>query len=226
MSIKFYFSVIITALNLSTSLQAAQAPERLEQQDQTTQREISPKEQTHLNQELAALLDRDGFEVSFKQALNLVEQGADINTQSLAHGLTLLGAAIFQRDENAVKEIIDKGAHVNSPTLPSITPLDWAIHHNNSKIVKILLDKGALVNQLKIEETLLDQAIRQINCHVNLAETKEIVKMLLDYGADPFAKDSRGRTPRMIAQGIAQGYHFWSNKYQTAQSIIKMLKDR
>jgi hypothetical protein len=154
----------------------------------------------------------------------LLEQGADINAGKHGHTWTPLFSAIRFSNETSsfatVKFLIDNGANVNI-IASSSNPLNLAANYGTPAVINLLLDKGANINdnsyfgqtplsmaslQGKFDnaKTLIDRGadvnIKDERGQTALlyAKTLEIVKLLLDHGADPFIiykiKDANGNT--------------------------------
>jgi len=65
-----------------------------------------------------------------------------------------------------VRELLSKGAAVNTSDRRGMTPLMWAVYneHDNPQIIQALLDKGALVNiKAKDGSTALSWALKKGN---------------------------------------------------------------
>lgn len=69
---------------------------------------------------------------------------------------------------------------------PSHTPFSWACEEGHSAIASILLDQGA-----QVDEADLPRCVANGNV--------EVVKMLLENGADAAATDEGGWTPLHLA---------------------------
>lgn len=129
----------------------------------------------------------------------LISKGSDPNILSSRSQNPLL-VAISKKNKDAVKLLINAGAdvNVNEKKLKEygtrdevfVTPLLAAISANDSEIVKILLQKGAHVNtrfrNISDGWTYLMEASRK--------ENKEIINLLVKYGANLNAKNASERT--------------------------------
>ena len=127
---------------------------------------------------------------------------------------TTLGSAVLQGNVKMVKMFLDKGADVNAKDNYGNTVLSYTINSRNSPaqniaITKMLLDKGADVNAKTYGDlvgpfgTILIDAVKPNPYADNkILKTKkadinaktEMVKMLLEKGADVSMKDSQGKT--------------------------------
>jgi ankyrin repeat protein len=132
-----------------------------------------------------------------------LDQGLDPNTMT-AMG-TLLGIASQKGNAEMVRDLIGRGAGVNTPKDPGgWTPLMLAAESGSAEVVKLLLDKGADPNRSSGGGSPLAAAFTR-------KEHLEIVKLLLERGADPnlstdvpdgqyfFSYGPRGVTPLMFA---------------------------
>ncbi len=122
----------------------------------------------------------------------LLEAGADPNARDNDTETVLMWAAAEGR-ANIVRMLIKAGADVNAITNLDGTALRWAVKSGDNETVRILLDAGANVNA----PIVLIQA-------VYLGYT-QIVRWLLELGADVNDTDSEGETALMIVQ--EKGYN-------------------
>ncbi|NXW35375.1 RN5A ribonuclease, partial [Phaetusa simplex] len=103
-----------------------------------------------------------------------------------------LNAALRNRDEKAVQELLEKGADVNSKAGSGWTPLQSAVQAGLECLVKVLLDKGACPHARKDNGgTAFIEAAAVGNVN--------ILKLLLDYGIDINDHDDNGFTAFMEA---------------------------
>jgi ankyrin repeat protein len=125
----------------------------------------------------------------------LLANGADVNARSGALHVTdfsetqhygdtpLMLALLSYYHKEVVELLVTHGADVNIALSNGDTPLSRAIDRNLAYDVKLLLANGANPDG----EGAVSQAAR--------AGKVEILKIMLDYGADPNAKDYAGHTP-------------------------------
>ena len=154
--------------------------------------------------------------------------GFDIESQD-AHGRTLLLFSIENNTINISNLLIDRGANVNFTKNIGIdigfTPLMYAMENYNSSLIKTLINKGAdinvtypssnktilmkaiNINNLELIKFLLDKGIKTINNKNNDGKTAlmmtsnpEIIKLLLEYKADPNIRDNNGNTALILSK--------------------------
>lgn len=117
----------------------------------------------------------------------LVEAGADVNA-----GAPIIGAAGCDKFDN-VLYLIEKGADINVKTDEGFSPLGFAILSGQTQIARLLLAAGARVDDLFYDgnSEMNYSALRGAAEFCGL----DLVKHLVDLGADVHAVDDDGRTP-------------------------------
>ena len=109
-------------------------------------------------------------------------------------------------DIEGMRNIIDKGADVNTKNKDGITPLHFAAFSGSIDASKILMDAGANINAKG--NNLATPIFFAISSH-----SVDIVKILIEGGAAVNHKMKRGVTPLDVA------------KYWRSYDIIKILED-
>ena len=122
----------------------------------------------------------------------LLRAGADVHTAD-DHGVTPLARAAENASLPIVERLLGAGADANAAQTSGLTPLMTAARTGNLAIVRALVDHGAAVNAATIETggTALMWALA--------APHPDIVRLLLDRGADPAQSTTVGFTPLMFA---------------------------
>lgn len=167
----------------------------------------------------------------------LLKEGADPDAQSIDRnynrhltaegraknldrgGLTPLLYAARENCLSCVEELIDAGADVDKPDPEGVSPLIFSILNTNWDITRLLIEAGADVNQwdvygraplMAIMGNYTSMAVSP-NDPLNTTTGNEIVRLLLDNGANPnmqlFIRPagarggplSRGTTPLIVA---------------------------
>ncbi|WP_339048910.1 ankyrin repeat domain-containing protein [Candidatus Mesenet endosymbiont of Phosphuga atrata] len=97
--------------------------------------------------------------------------------------------ALYKRDINEIKNLLEQGANVNAENLNGSSPLHIAIQHNSSvMIIKMLLEYGAKIDALNRDG--------RTPLHIAASKRKLIAtKELLKNGANVNIKDCNGMTP-------------------------------
>jgi len=153
-------------------------------------------------------------------AAYLIDKGADV-TASTQGGATALHRAAESGDLDMIKLLLGRGSNVNAQRKGGRTALATAVALGRVSAVRYLLSRGAKPN---IGDVGLDQAVLQGNFEIvkalldagaELKDGREpllvfacfsynadpqIVKMLLDRGADPAARSQLGKTPLELAR--------------------------
>jgi uncharacterized protein len=164
-------------------------------------------------------------EGDIESAKALLDRGARIN-QTTEYGWTPLLTAINNRNYALAKMLIDRGADVNIANKGGWTPLYLATDNRNIEggdypvpkpdldhleIIKALLEHGANPNA-RIRDNTLTRTIFTMqwffedgaDAFVRAAQSSdtELLKLLLEYKADPFLKTANGDTALTAAGGI------------------------
>lgn len=157
----------------------------------------------------------------------LISKGADINAVVLqtsndlevCYSRTAIHEAVYHRNEEIVRILLAYGADVNisrscpgkvGKNLEAITPLQEAVNHSQKHIVQLLLAAGADPNACTASQgTPLE--------HVQFREPgTDMMRMLLDSGADPNIPSYAGKTKMPLFSAIIKG----------RESRIKLLIER
>ena len=127
----------------------------------------------------------------------LLDRGANVNAQRKSGRTPLVSAVVFGHGA-AVRYLLSKGAKANLGDVG----LSRAVFQGNVEIVKALLEAGVEVknsgNQV-FPGFGGSEPILVLACFSYNADP-QIVRMLLDRGADPTAKSQQGRTPLELAR--------------------------
>jgi ankyrin repeat protein len=183
----------------------------------------------------------------------LLDAGADIN-QTTEYGWTPLLAAVQNRRYRLAADLLERGADPNIANKGGWTPLYIAADNRNIEagdyptrrpdmdhmaLIARLLDKGANPNLRMASST----ETRTIFTHQWLYEDGatpflraaqsgdlELMRLLLDHGADPSIATEHGVTPLMVAAGIGwvEGVTYeWSPEqaYQAVQLLLELGAD-
>ena len=110
----------------------------------------------------------------------LLEAGANPNEQD-NEGITSLNYEVRHRNVEIVRMLLDYGARINDNELYGLTIINNVIKHNLVDIIKLLIPK--ITNKTYINKLLI--YAMDYNHNINPDERKDLVKLLLDYGANP-----------------------------------------
>ncbi len=133
---------------------------------------------------------------------------------------------IYESNLNRIKELLGEGADINYIDKNMDSPLLMAISNNNYTLVKFLLENGANPNPDPDKvytlplNLAIDVAVETTKNNIN--ETKDstdIIKLLLEFGANLNIKDRDGKN----AYEFAKGYHIPAQKL--FESVIKNNKN-
>jgi ankyrin repeat protein len=184
---------------------------------------------------------------SIDAARTLLEAGADVN-QVTRYGWSALLAATQNRNYQMGEFLIERGADVNIANKGGWTPLYLATDNRNIEggdyptrmpdmdhlaYIKLLLDAGAAPNARLSESTetrtvftnqWLDEEGATAFLRASQSGDVELMRLLLEHGADPKIYTRLGVTPLAVAAGIGwvEGV---TSEWSTEQTVeaVKML---
>jgi uncharacterized protein len=187
-------------------------------------------------------------EGDIESAKALLDRGARIN-QTTEYGWTPLLTAVNNRNYALAKMLIDRGADVNIVNKGGWTPLYLATDNRNIEggdypvpkpdldhleIIKALLQHGANPNA-RVRDNTLTRTIFTMQwffedgatAFVRAAQSSdtELMKLLLDYKADPFLKTANGDTALTAAGGIGwvEGVTYERSPQENVEAIRLLL---
>ncbi len=143
----------------------------------------------------------------------LLDAGADVNVRD-SRGETPLFSAALSGSKEIAESLIAHGADVNATDRDGLTPLHLAAYQSRREIVKLLVGKSANVNAKTREgSTPLIKAIEwfagterghlALTSRAEIASMMDVVRLLIDNGADVNAADTYDDTPLILA--VASG---------------------
>ncbi len=170
--------------------------------------------------------NRPGGSLLYLSALNgrrqvftyLLSLGADISARNSDDERSILHAAAMGGDVEIARTLLADGLDVNVPDRTGEAPLHCAAIYGNLPVGRFLIERGAKLEAASEGATPLDEAIRynrpafvqfllsqgakpSPNALHEASQDADvtIVKLLLDAGLDPNARDERGWTPLHVA---------------------------
>jgi len=150
----------------------------------------------------------------------LASKGADLKRLDV-FGNTMLNAAAVGNDVDTIRLLVEAGVDVNTPNVNGVTPMLTLAWYNNLPAIKLLLTHGAKVNAaaapalFTIEDPKSGKIALGQYTPLMAAGDPDVVKALLDAGADVNARDMRKMTALMFA--VARNHQ--------NRSVIRMLLD-
>jgi ankyrin repeat protein len=174
----------------------------------------------------------------------LVNAGADVNAVA-GDGKTALALAVFNGNYEAASFLVDSKADVNKADAQRFTPLFWAVDRRNMEtapnfpwmvtvdplpLIRQLLDAGANPNALvnntpraRMREGSPRIVFATALMRAAFAGDLELVKLLLDRGADPKITSRDSETMLSAAAGLAfiHGYHRGKSPEERLQ-VVKL----
>lgn len=173
------------------------------------------------NEQTLLQLAREGHTA---EAKGWIGHYTDVNASS-TDGTTTLHWAVYYGDMGLAKALIFRGADVTARNEYNATPLSQAAIQGNAGMIKLLLDEGADPNERGADDQTplmivsrtnhleVARALIEAGADVNHVESwrgqtalmwaaaqqkPEMVKLLLDHGADPDAQSTRTNFERQV----------------------------
>ena len=106
----------------------------------------------------------------------------------------------FEIQLDLIKILLKKGANINETDKNGVSPLHRAVRYRNPKVVEFLIKRGANVNYAdkRNASTALHKAVFNSGAPSTKRKSEEaieIIKILLDNGANPNLKNNKGKLP-------------------------------
>ncbi|XP_075988671.1 uncharacterized protein LOC142984767 isoform X2 [Anticarsia gemmatalis] len=154
--------------------------------------------------------------------LLLISYGADVNAMADARNdyRTVMHYAVLSGNPEVVNLLIKQGARVNyeCPELSKPSPLDLAILKGDVSMLQMLLAAGAQVNA---SSSVIGSPLH-VACSDNITNRKEIVKILLESGADPNLKVYNDEDATQLRPALAE--YLASNVEPSAEIVAMLLR--
>ncbi|CAH2101729.1 unnamed protein product [Euphydryas editha] len=167
---------------------------------------------------MKAARQRKGIE----SVLLLISYGADVNAMADARNdyRTVMHYAVLGGSTEVVNLLIKQGAKVNyeSPDLNKPSPLDLAILKGDIDMLHLLLSAGAQVNS---SSSVIGTPLH-VACSDNISNRNEIVKILLESGADPNLKVYNEDDGAQLRPALAE--YLASNSEPCAATVALLLR--
>lgn len=156
---------------------------------------LSAEEQVQLDQALIAAAKANNVPL----VQELIGRGGDVNTKDAIQDSAFLYAGAEGFNE-VLRLTLDAGADVASTNRYGGTALIPASEHGHVETVRILIAAGVPVNHVNnLGWTAMQEAILLNN---GGPRQQEVVRLLLDVGADPDIRDREGRTALQNAERL------------------------
>lgn len=129
----------------------------------------------------------------------LLRCGANVNVPDTVSGMTPLMVAARSGDTDVIQLLLDAGANVHATDKSGATALSWAVESKRCDAVYQLLEAGSDVHATAADAKGYAQD-RKYPLLVTALRSPVCMKLLLEYGADPSARDRFGRSIREIGK--------------------------
>lgn len=132
----------------------------------------------------------------------LLTSGATVNAAP-SHGTTALGHAARSGHRNIVEILLAADAGVTDPLPGAQLPLAEACKGSDAAIVRRLIEHGADAAVCKNSTTALGNAVMARRAGFPFHDRREIIRVLIDHGADPNLPDRPQRPLHLAARDDA-----------------------
>ncbi len=139
------------------------------------------------------LLKRNDY-ISIKK---FIREGADVNEKSETGESVLAYALRYRCDEDIIELLIQNGADLQDTDNEGVSIFDMAITYDNLDLVKKLVEEGLY----DVNATTRKSGFTPLMCATCYGRV-EIAKYLLEKGADPDAKESKGLSAKDFARKV------------------------
>lgn len=146
--------------------------------------------------------------LQYLKSLGLNPKAASPNGQSLAHTVARLGA-----EEPVLQFLVENGLSLSEADKEGNTPLMLAASRGNAAFVTFWLDKNNVNAANKTGQTALAQAVA--------TNTPDVVKLLIDKGANPKIKDQNGND---LYYTLISSYRKGKGSIQRTSDIMNLLQ--
>ena len=184
-------------------------------------------------------------ENDLESAKLLIAAKADINATG-GDGKDALGLALFNGAYDVASLLLDSHAAVNHADAQGFTPLYWAVDRRDMEtapnfpwmvttdplpLIRRLLDAGANVNAIvnNTPRARIREGTPRLIYATSLMRAAwsgdlELVKLLLDHGADPHivSKDNETTIEAAVGEGLILGYHKMRPEAERLE-VVKLL---
>lgn len=121
---------------------------------------------------------------------SMLDQGVDPNARTSTGSITALHRAVEQNQLDVIQLLIERGADINAETSDGTTPLVLAATMGRESVIRLLHAHGAaLDHRTQSGSTALSLVAHSVPISPN------IVRLLMELGANPNIPDNSGRTP-------------------------------
>lgn len=149
---------------------------------------------------------------NLEKVKELMKKGnVDVNKPD-ADGKTPLHRAAQSGSVDVMSFLLDNKADASKRSKSGETPLHVAVFHRNSKAVELLLKKS---ENARDAVNAVDDVMQMTALHIGIKNgSADIVKTLLDHGADAAIEDASGQNALSLAQ-------FWHQQAQAGLASPK-----
>jgi ankyrin repeat protein len=134
-----------------------------------------------------------------KRAAEMLDRDPSLVNAYSEDGYPVLGLAVFFRQPEVARKLIERGADVNAAAKnpQRVAPVHAAVSVGDFVTMRLLLEHGANPNA---QQEAGFTALHGAAAHGDIAMTK----LLLEFGADPKARTDDGKDPAAVAEKYNQ----------------------
>lgn len=156
---------------------------------EVTELPTPPSPMSQVDQALVAA----AFKGDLAQVAAMITKGADVESKDQKNRTPLIFAA-SNGHTSVVEFLASKGADVNARDSGGRSALSYASRRSFNETAKFLVEKGAEVNVQSKKRLVTPLMLAAVS------DNQELVRLLLEHGADPSLTDIFGRTARLLAE--------------------------
>jgi ankyrin repeat protein len=163
------------------------------------------------------------FQGDIAEVRNCLSQGANVNAKCDYYDTTALHLAAYRKETAIVQLLLENGAEVDAVRSDADLPtaLHGAAERSVDAALRLVLGPGTPLDLPGDRSTSLDPEAPPFGSPYAEDDSIRILRLLLEYGANPWTKDKRERTPLDKAIEIMSGDDEYKRQFEPILRIIQ-----